>query len=199
MNYITFFTFCLLPLSLMLVDAVWAARIHIKGQRCTKYPGYAPGGYLPEIKPISSPIASFDNKALKASKAAPKFIGKSSALLMHSIKLADTMLKDDNVKKFGKIAGKLARSFKSIAPMLGPTLGIVSSIMGFIPGLNGPSPQDILNKVSKYCNYKQDLMSEPGGEGHFLIKVTEDLTLRPLPEAVQKCKLLPTVDIKFHF
>ena len=111
---------------------------------------YAPGGSLPVIKPISSPVARFDSDAVKATAAVPQLIGKSSTLTMHSSNLAKGLLDKKSLKTVGNVAGKLIKSFKSVAPVLGPTLGVVSSLLGFIPGLSGPkgpSPQDILNEV----------------------------------------------------
>ena len=68
---------------------------------------------------------------------------------MHSSNLANALLKEDTIKKMGNVAQKLAGTFKNIAPMLGPGLGIASVLLGSVPALASPSPQDILRKVNE--------------------------------------------------
>eukprot|EP00794_Sanderia_malayensis_P008847 gene8847-9795_t len=98
-----------------------------------KYTGYVPGGGLPNIKPITAPVATMPASAIA------KIAGlgsKSTALAMHS----SNMLKA--LEKGGKV-------FLSIAPKLAASLGIFGAALGFVSAFTKPSPQDILDQANK--------------------------------------------------
>ena len=116
----------------------------VNNKKCNRHRGYAPGGFEPEIKPISSPVASFDRNALAATAAVT-----GTSFGAASVSIANGLLTDQTVKEMKKVGKKLAKAFKNVAPVLGPALGIVSALLGFIPGLSSPSPEDILNKVNQ--------------------------------------------------
>ena len=96
---------------------------------CT-YKGYVPGGVLPNIKPIASPVAKAQKDALTQILS---FGAKGSAVAMHSTNAAKAFL---NV--FAKTAPKIASS-----------LGVFGAALGVLTEFTKPTAQDLLNEVNK--------------------------------------------------
>ena len=95
---------------------------------CT-YPGYKPGGVLPKIKPIVSPVAKADKDAISELLGIAEK-GTAAASQMASI-----------AEAFAKEAGKTA-------PKVAAALGVFGVALGIITDLTKPSAQDILDNAN---------------------------------------------------
>ena len=109
---------------------------------CDKYMGYSPGGRKPVITPIPSFSVTFDRNAVAAAAAARTFT-KSGNIVASSAKIASEYLSSGTKTTISNAL----KYFKKTATYLGPTLSIVSALLGF--SVSGPSTKDLLAKVNE--------------------------------------------------
>ena len=104
--------------------------------------GYSPGGRKPAITPIPSFSVTFDRNAVAAAAAATTFT-RSGNIVASSAKIGSELLSSGTKKT----VSNALKYFKKTATYLGPTLSIVSALLGF--SVSGPSTNDLLAKVNK--------------------------------------------------
>ena len=104
--------------------------------------GYSPGGRKPVITPIPSFSVTFDRNAVAAAAAATTFT-KSGNIVASSAKIGSELLSSGTKKT----VSNALKYFKKTATYLGPTLSIVSALLGF--SVSGPSTTDLLAKVNE--------------------------------------------------
>ena len=96
-------------------------------------------------------MATFNSKIVTATKATTKYSKSNDAatIAISGSDIADALLDPDEMKNIGKTTKKYFGLFKKVAPFLGPTFGIISSALNFLPEFSSPGPNDILKSVNK--------------------------------------------------
>ena len=110
--------------------------------KCDKYEGYSPGGRKSVITPIPSVAVSFDRDAAAAAAAAANF-KRSGSIVAASAKIASQLLSSETKKT----VSNAVKYFKKTATYLGPSLSIVSALLGF--SVRGPTTTELLAKVNE--------------------------------------------------
>lgn len=128
----TVFLLCLINWALASGHNFWFEDdLHLDGN--CKYTGYIPGGGIPNIQPITAPVAKLPGNAL----AEIAGVGEKGT------KVAETAL------KVGEAFAKAGSSFAAAAPGVGAALAVFGAGFGFLSDELKPKPEDILKAVNK--------------------------------------------------
>ena len=116
--------------------------LHLDGN--CKYTGYIPGGGIPNIQPITAPVAKIPGNAL----AEIAGVGEKGT------KMAETAL------KVGEAFAKSGSSFAAAAPGVGAALAVVGAGFGFLSDEFKVKPEDVLKAVNKAFKELTDAIND---------------------------------------
>ena len=116
--------------------------LHLDGN--CKYSGYIPGGGIPNIKPITAPVAKLPGNAL----AEIAGVGEKGT------KMAETAL------KVGEAFAKSGSALAAAAPGVGAALAVVGTGFGFLSDEFKVKPEDILKAVNKAFKELTDAIND---------------------------------------